>query len=640
MGGINLNIAAFSIQITCIVIYLSRSKLFITETRIFFRVLVICLLTVIFDTLSVVSYWFAPNLPFWLLYSINLLYFYFYNTVPLFVVQFITSLGRRVPSNIFDKYLWLLPWIISIVLISSSPWTGFIFSFDTNKIYSRGPYQPFLYFIAFYFVILSIVYFIQDRKIIPLKTLISVYFFLPLSIIPLIIQFLRPELLITNFFIGLSELIILFTILDFGEFIDHGTNIFNKNGLLTQIDVYRKKNNSFTAILLCLDNESFIRQALGIEDYSKLQPLIVIKVLRNINDQCFCAQFEQGKYVQITSDSETADQIIQTIIDFFSNPVCFENKELQISVRLCKIEYPSDANEISSIYRAMYLLSRNGILYPLNTVLSAKDVFKDQETRRILVLSKLRKALIDNSFIMYFQPIVDTQTNEMVSAEALIRFKDPELGWISPAEFIPIAEQAGIINTIGNLVMNKSCQLLSSIRANGYNLEYIEINLSPVQCLQNNLAQEMLYIVESYGLKASDICFEITETATSSSKEFVQTTIEQLKSAGFLLAIDDYGTGYSNMLNLLAVDFNYIKIDRSILLSAENSNKGLKALNAIVALFNPLSVKMVAEGVETENQLAIIKATEIQYIQGFYYSRPLSPDDFLDYLSKIEKGIE
>jgi EAL domain-containing protein (putative c-di-GMP-specific phosphodiesterase class I) len=287
----------------------------------------------------------------------------------------------------------------------------------------------------------------------------------------------------------------------------------------------------------------------------------------------------------------------------------------------------------------MYLLSRKDIQYPLNTVLCAKDVLKDQENRRILVLSKLRKALLENSFMVYFQPIIDAGTNKIVSAEALLRYKDSELGWISPAEFIPIAEQAGIINSIGDFVMDKSCQVLSAVRANGYYLDYMEINLSPLQCFQNNLAQNMLRSVNTYGLSPKDICFEITETAAS-SKEIIQSIIQQLILMGFSIAIDDYGTGYSNMLNLLAIDFNYIKFDRSLLLSAENSERGLKALHALTALFNPLNTKIVAEGVETEKQLSIIKTTGIQYIQGYYYSRPLSPDDFLYYLSIKSSGRE
>lgn len=633
MGGINFNIAAIAIQITCIVIYMSRSKLFISETKIFMRVMGICLMTVVFDTLSVVTYWFADRLPLFFLYLINILYFYFFNTVPILIVLFIKSLGKKNSSNFYQKYAWFLPWIISLFLIFSSPWTGLVFSFNESKVYTRGPAQLYLYLIGFYFVILCLYYLIRDRRVIPKKTFISVFLFLPLSAIPLFIQFLFPELLITNFSIGLSELIVLFTILDFGEFIDHETNIFNKSGLLKQISIFRKKEDCFTAVLLCIDNADFLRHALGVEDYSKLQPLIVKKVLRNLNDRCFCAQFEQSKYVQIAADKETADQIIQTIIDFFSRPVSFENKELHISVRLCRIEYPSDAADVSSIYRAMYLLSRKDIQYPLNTVLYAKDVLKDQENRRILVLSKLRKALLEDSFMVYFQPIIEAATNKVVSAEALIRYKDKELGWISPAEFIPIAEQAGIINSIGDLVMDKSCRVLSAVRANGYFLDYMEINLSPLQCFQNNLAQNMLRTVNIYGLSPKDICFEITETAAASSKELIQSTIQQLILTGFSIAIDDYGTGYSNMLNLLAIDFNYIKIDRSLLLSAENSERGLHALTALTALFNPLNTKIVAEGVETEKQLSIINNTNIQYIQGYYFSRPLSPDDFLYYLS-------
>lgn len=634
MGGINFNIAAIAIQITCIVIYMSRSKLFISETKIFMRVMGICLMTVLFDTLGVVTYWFADRLPLFFLYLINILYFYFFNTVPILIVLFIKSLGKKNSSNFYQKYAWFLPWIISLFLIFSSPWTGLVFSFNESKVYTRGPAQLYLYLIGFYFVILCLYYLIRDRRVIPKKTFISVFLFLPLSAIPLFIQFLFPELLITNFSIGLSELIVLFTILDFGEFIDQETNIFNKSGLLKQLSISKRKNNQFTAILLCIDNAGFLRHAIGSENYSRLQPYIVSRILKNQNEKCFCAQFEQSKYVQITSDEETTNERLRIIIDFFSKPISFENKELQISVRLCRLNFPQDSSDISSIYRAMFLLGRKDINYTLNTVLSAKNVFKEQENRRILILGKLRRALIDDSFLIYFQPIIEVKTGKLVSAEALIRFKDAELGWISPAEFIPIAEQAGIINSIGSIVIEKSCQFLSYIRAGGYELDYIEINLSPLECLQNNLPQEIIRIVQNHGLSPEDICFEITETAASSSKELINTTIESLVLQGFPIAIDDYGTGYSNMLNLLSINFNCIKLDRSIVVAAESSAKGLKALKATVALFSSLAIEIVAEGVETEEQLTIVKDAGVQLIQGYYYARPLSPDDFVSYLLK------
>ncbi len=638
MGGINFNIAAIAIQLICLVVYMTRSKLFISETRIFLRLLGVCLMTVIFDTLGVVTYWYAPKLPLFLLYCVNLLYFYFFNTIPILMVVFIRSLGTAKKRTVIGSYAWALPWLISLFLIFSSPWTSLIFSFDADRMYHRGIAQPYLYLIGFYFLVVSLFYLFRERHVIPKKTQFSVFLFLPLSAIPLFIQFLHPELLITNFSIGLSELIVLFTILDFGEYIDQETNIFNKSGFLKQTDILCRKRAAFSIIILCIDNDSFLRHALGTEVYSRFQPFIVNRVLKNSSENCFCAKFEQSKYVQTTADAQTADEIIHTIIAFFSKPVEFDNKELQISARICRIEYPSDITDISSVYTAVYLLGRQNVNYPINTVLSAKDVLKEQENRRIIILNKLRKALLDNSFMMYFQPITDASDHKMVSAEALIRYKDPELGWISPAEFIPIAEQAGIITSIGNFVMDTSCSFLASVRAHGYTLDYIEVNLSPLQCMQNNLAQEMLRVVQTYGLSPHDICFEITETAASSSKELMLASIEQLIEQGFSIAIDDYGTGYSNMLNLLSINFNYIKIDRSLIISAEKTQKGLKALTAIVSLFKPLKTAIVAEGIETEQQLMLVKNAGVQLVQGYYFSRPLSPDDFLQYMAKITEG--
>lgn len=638
MGEIKYNIAAICIQGICLAIYNSRSKLYTSETKIFFLLLIISFMTVLFDTLSVITYWYALSLPLWILYLVNMLYFLCYNTMPLLMFFFIYSLGTKkavTKKRIFP--LWGLPWLVVMLIILSTPWTDCAFAFDAQRNYHRGKALPCFYIVTLYFLALCAYYLIKERKFISRKKLISVVLFLPFSFIPLIIQFIKPEILITNFGVSLSILIILFTILDFGNLIDPETNIFNRNGFLEQLKILSKKGESFSAILFCINNNEFLKHGLGMHAYSKLQPYITSKTVKNINETCFCAQFDQGKYVQIATYKKIADEIASTIVSFFSKPVFFNGLELQISARIVRIEFPSDTKNISSIYRAMYLLSRKNENYQINTVLPASEVLKEEETRRIVVSNKIKQAVIDNSFMVYFQPIVDTQTGKLISAEALIRYKDTELGWISPAEFIPLAEQTGIIGSIGNLVLETTCSFLTTVRTLGYTLGYIEVNLSPLQCLQNNLAQEMFHIVQSYGLGPEDICFEITETAKSLSKEIMRETIEELIEFGFSIAIDDYGSGYSNMLNLLSIGFDYIKIDRSIIVTGEKDKKGLTALKAIISLFKPLETVLIAEGVETIEQLEMVKEAEIDLIQGYYFSRPLCTGDFIQYLASASK---
>ncbi len=226
------------------------------------------------------------------------------------------------------------------------------------------------------------------------------------------------------------------------------------------------------------------------------------------------------------------------------------------------------------------------------------------------------------------------QDNRLHGAEALIRLHDPELGNLFPDEFIPIAEQIGLIDEVDDYVLREVCDFIRSGVPKKYGMDCINVNLSVLQCMQPNFADHIAGIVEEYGIDKHMINFEITESIAASDYITLSRVVRTLKKQGFKFSMDDYGTGYSNMQSIFRLDFDIVKIDKSILWSAEKGQLGQIILDSSVRMIRQMRRKILVEGVETEYQLQILRDMGVDYAQGYLFSRPISKRDLIELLEK------
>ena len=203
------------------------------------------------------------------------------------------------------------------------------------------------------------------------------------------------------------------------------------------------------------------------------------------------------------------------------------------------------------------------------------------------------------------------------------------MGFISPDEFIPIAEKTGLIFEIGEFVFHQVCGMMSKQKIWERGIEYIEINLSPVQCIEEDLHAKLFSIMDSYEIPYDRVNLEITETATISSEEVLRRNIEPLLANGVTFSLDDYGTGYSNLSNVISYPFHIIKIDKSMVWSTMDDERAMRALRHTVAMIKDLDINIVAEGVETIEQAKLLGNLGCGFLQGYYFSKPVSEKDFI-----------
>jgi EAL domain-containing protein (putative c-di-GMP-specific phosphodiesterase class I) len=251
------------------------------------------------------------------------------------------------------------------------------------------------------------------------------------------------------------------------------------------------------------------------------------------------------------------------------------------------------------------------------------------------VESALGRAVNNDSIEVYFQPIYSNGSRKIRSAEALARLYDPELGFIPPDEFIPKAEQNGSIMQLGRQVFEKTCRFIRDNDLDSLGIDYIEVNLSPVQCLHERLAEELLEAAHEYGISMDRVNLEITETSTMDS-DVTGNNMKRLIENGASFSLDDYGTGFSNLINILNLPLRIVKIDKSIVWSYFNDSRDI--LPHVIRMFRSQKLEILAEGVETEQMADELADMGCDYEQGFYFSKPVPPAEFIRYVKKVNAG--
>lgn len=383
--------------------------------------------------------------------------------------------------------------------------------------------------------------------------------------------------------------------------------------------------HSIPIAVLSLDHLDRFIHSLG-SDYSDL-------LLQAVSDRLLPYGGKVGTIARLNSEQlalilppvstrpEAANKA-QSILDTLSQPFNLEGFEVFLTCSIGMGLYPEDGSDIDTLLKAANTAMKvaqqlGGNRFQLYTA----DI-SEKSYDRLMLEMNLHHALERSEFIVYYQPQIDLQTGRMVGAEALVRWQHPERGLISPLEFIPIAEESGLIIPLNEWVLQTACKQASSWQKAGYSLK-VAVNLSGIQFNQPGLSQRILRILEATSLDPSYLELELTESAVVKQPETAIATLRELKSLGIKLSLDDFGTGYSSFSYLQQFPFDVLKIDRSFLRNVTEDSKNAAILTAIIQLAHSLNLKVVAEGVETFEQQEFLRQHQCDMMQGYYFSTPV-----------------
>jgi diguanylate cyclase (GGDEF)-like protein len=390
-------------------------------------------------------------------------------------------------------------------------------------------------------------------------------------------------------------------------------------------------SNAFAVVLLDLDRFKQVNEALGHDIGNELLQQVARRLETLIHEGELLARMSGDEFALLLAVDGLAAfrQRLESMLAALSAAYILHGNRITAHASMGVTFYPNDGQDASVLMShadaALYQAKANG----RNTFV----LFKADEGKSQLYLLRLeadlRNAIEQNQLQVYYQPQVDVKTNRIVGVEALIRWLHPELGMISPVEFIPLAEETGLILSVGQWVLEQACAQAKTWHQQGMSVR-VAVNVSFLQFVKSDYVQLVREVLDAHQLPANLLELELTESIMALSKEQLRTIFEALKAMGVQLAIDDFGTGFSSLSYLDAFPLDRLKIDQSFIRSMDDQAEGasLGVVKAVIELANAFGLSAIAEGVETQNQLAQLQALGCEEFQGYFCSRPLPADAF------------
>ncbi len=406
------------------------------------------------------------------------------------------------------------------------------------------------------------------------------------------------------------------------------------------LEIKRAQRTGLTVAVLLLDIDHFkeINDALGHDQGDRLLVAAAQRVRNVVRDMDTVARLGGDEFAVIVSDLQDLQPvktIAQNILDALVAPFELEASSGYVSASVGIALYPSDASDIETLLKsadqAMYAAKASG----RNCYSFFTPELQDHAQNRLWLTNELRSALTNDQFWLAYQPIVNLKTGEVRKAEALIRWQHPVRGLISPADFIPVAESSGLIVEIGEWVFRTAATQVAHLCKTHAADFQLSVNKSPAQFHRQTAKSETWdQHLERHGISCHSIVVEITEGLLLEASQRVDDQLRSLREAGIQVSLDDFGTGYSSLAYLQKHDIDYVKIDQSFVRNLCCGSKEMTLCEAIIAMAHKLGIQVIAEGIETTEQLELLRAAGCDYGQGYLFARPMSALAFDNFLAQ------
>ncbi len=615
------------ILIIIMILFYVRYKSLRLNTQIIFQcLLVVVLFCVFFDMLSI-----------WAI--VNLLY------IPGTIVEMIckTYLASLVLvglagllyecSGVYErqkKFMWVTmigtgAALLYIVIIACLPIS---ISRHGRIVYTEGPSVLMTYLSTCSFLVANFILTIRKRRQANPRRTQVVLMWLGIWFAAAIVQFLNNELLLVGY-AGAVGILIIFLRQENPEYMtDRATGLFNQDALLLYARKLYNMDREFSVLSIWFNlgisqaDDGEREQAVMVEFARRLPNLPATRVFKMADDEVWMV------FDDLSQAKDTMERV----------KVFIESGRKEIGV-MAQVEYtymPSSllAGDYQEMVHILQYARWKGQDHSISNFRQVDRKFVVQMKQEKAMELMLDQAMKEDRIEVFYQPIYATREHRFVSAEALVRMRDTNGQLVAPASFIPVAERNGDIIQLGEIVFDKVCRFFTEEQLERYGLHYIEVNLSVVQCGYKQLADDYIRIMEKYRMHPDCINLEITESASMSAKKTLLGNMRRLREYGVHFSLDDFGTGQSNLNYIVEMPVDIVKFDREMSQAFFRDEKAQYVMNAAMQMIQGMQLKIVSEGIEDKQQYLEMEKLGIDYIQGYYFSKPLPEKEFLEFLHK------
>lgn len=619
--NIEFQIAGFCVVLLLAILFTTKRSLNLYSSKIFMDIMGVTLVLLFTDILSVVAITYKDYLPLIWVEVICKLYVTFLIAIVSSALLYIANdaLGE-IKHRKFSKIIIGLDLIgaVGVFLLPIK-----IYS-EGRIVYTYGPCTTFVYaFVMVYFAAIFVIM-IAKRKIIYKRRLVAFLVWSLVWIGAAVIQLFDSQLLLVGFATSLGT-IVLYVMLENPETnIDRQLGCFNSYAMTNYLNELYGRNEAFHVFSFCFD-EIFVEQ-------DELIKRLLTKVYKFKHSYIFKGL--NTDFLLVIKDENDA----KIITDFINKEANSTNGEgLLKDVHIAFLENGLKAGSSEDIQKLFdyYHLEFHHVSGETINIITDQMVIDFLNSNKMS--EEILLALEEDRVEVHLQPIFSLRTNTFTSAEALVRIRGKDGSLIPPGLFIPVAESTGLIVELGERIFEKTCKFLADYKPWEYGFEYVEVNLSVVQCEQANLSKRLTDIMSKYDISPKRVNLEITETATLNAKKKLLKNMDILMKEGCTFSLDDFGKGESNLMYIVEMPVSIVKLDYDMTKAFHEVPKAKSVVRSVVSMAHEMGLHIVAEGIENEKELESMREVGIDYIQGYYFSKPLPIEQYYSFICEKNK---
>lgn len=609
--------------------YKSQRTIKLNTEKAFWNSFCMTIISIVFDILSCVVISSREYLPDLAVKLISKTYLATLVAVAFFALTYICADIYK-SNSIYKKTMTLYGAfvVIAIVFIYALP-----IHFYENKtegvLYSYGASDYATYIFAFATLAFLAFRMIRHKKQISANRRQAVWIWIGVWFAAAITQLLFPKLLLVGFASALVMLVLYLKMENPGNNLDRQTGLFNHGAFIQYIDQLYSSDTDFAVISITMEISTF--KSIQAEESIILEAVEYLDSLQGV----YAFKNSGNEVLLVFTGNVGTDEYVDSILKRFEQG--WGKGHMILSPYWILVPNSGFAENAEDLMYLIRYARHNSAELAESHFYRIDNELAERLTKEKEIECLIADAVINDRIEVWYQPIYSTEQRRFVSAEALVRIRRENGELVPPAAFIPIAESNGSILNVGETVFRKVCEFLNKSNIREHGINYIEVNLSVVQCAYDKLAEDYISIMKDYGISPDMINLEITESASMNAKKTLLENMKTLTDYGVNFSLDDFGTGQSNLDYIVDMPVDIVKFDKGMTTAYFENGKAKYIMDAAMSMIQGMDLKIVSEGIETEDQFKTMDDLGINYIQGYYFSKPLPADEFMEFIIRHNK---
>jgi len=624
-----VQMVSWAVVLVILMVYFQNRRMELMSTKCFMLFLLTVFFNISAELASLFAIWHIETLPMWVVRLSHQLFIGSLNWMAFFLYLYVDIRTRK--QKRYSQGQMLIRTIPLVVATAITIFGDLQYYIGENVRYSYGAAAMPIYIIVAFYMILIALDLIKETESFSRNGKLNMACGITVWIIITVWQYLLPHLLVSSAGLALMALFVYISFENPKEYLQHSMkNVLNKYAFELMLNELSERGKDFTIVSVVITNRNLIRSVLGISGMNAYFQEIVDQLVKQSG---LAAYYLQESHINFILNKR-ADEIKN--LDVFQIE---KSDKVPLKYFVSVVECPKYAKGTEEIISLLTFIKKKWKKEDVTGIRFVDEKTVDRKAYLSAVERIVERAIREDGLEVFYQPIYSTKQEAFTSAEALVRLKDTEsVGFISPELFIPIAEEKGLIQDLGMIVFEQVCRFSSENRLWEHGVEYIEVNLSAIQGVDEQLPELLTQCMNRYGISPSFINLEITETASVDEEEALAANMKELRKAGCHFSMDDFGTGYSNFAKIWEMEFELIKLDKSLLWPCfeEGGEKATEIFKTCVNMVHYMGSAVVSEGVETKEQVDFLKEHQVEYLQGYYFSKPIPASKYLAFV--LEKN--